>query len=256
MFKMKKLLLALSVMVLMAGAGLAQKNKKSPDDFSVPEKTTKNQSASGVLEAGTSLEAELQQTLDVRKLSAGDQVVLKVTETLKKDGTVIVPKGSKLIGRVTQAQEKTKTNGGSKIGLVFESIVGKNLNIPLNATISSIIQGQSTIQTDNDLFASGESTSSAVSSSSSGGGLLGGVGNVVGSTVNGASRTVGGVTDTAISTGGRATTALGGALNGIQIVSAADGSAGGTAMLSSANKNIRLEKGVRFQVLVNGSTQE
>ena len=48
------------------------------------------------LSSGTTLEAALTKSLDVKKNKVGDEVVAKVTKDVKSDGQVVVPKGSKL----------------------------------------------------------------------------------------------------------------------------------------------------------------
>ncbi len=93
------------------------------------------------LQAGTGIEAQLQQTLDVKNARIGDQVVMKVTRSIKQNGRTVVEKGSKLVGRVTEVQQKTKNNAMSKLGVVFDRIQGESLNLPISASIVSFSQG-------------------------------------------------------------------------------------------------------------------
>src|SRR5260370_2344367 len=62
-----------------------------------------NNAAAG-LSSGTTMQTELTKSLDARKAKAGDQVTAMVTQDVKSDGKVVVRKGSKLIGHVTEAK--------------------------------------------------------------------------------------------------------------------------------------------------------
>lgn len=212
-----------------------------------------------ILNAGTSLEAQLQGAVDVRRSKIGDQVVLKTTKAIRQNDRVIVPKGSSLIGRVTEIQRKTKENGASRIGMIFDRIEGKNLSAPLSASIVSVVTARANAAAGDDVFASdlsgSSTTSSHASSGGSGGGLLGGVGSTVGGVVNTATSTVGGVAGTAANTVGSTTGTLGRTVNGLSISQSASGSASGSSTVSSGDKNLRLDKGVTFQLMINGSTQ-
>jgi hypothetical protein len=75
----------------------------------------------------------------------------------------------------------------------------------------------------------------------------------VGGVANTATQTVGGVTNTATQTLGGATNAVGQTVNGITISQSASGSANGSTTLSSQNKNVKLEKGVTFNLTLDGN---
>jgi hypothetical protein len=217
------------------------------------------------LDPGSSIQAELQNDVDVKRSKVGDQVVLKTTKAIKRGRETVIPKGTNLIGRITEVQQRTKGNASSKIGMVFDRIEGKNLSAPISASIVSITNAQAAAGVGDTLDAglSGStSTSSSVSGGqggSAGGGLLGGVTNTVGGVAGTATNTVGGVTNTAVQTVGgvtntagqtvgSTTSTLGRTLSGIQISQSISGSAQGSTTLSSADRNIKLEKGVMFQL--------
>lgn len=212
--------------------------------------------------ANSHLQAELQKSLDVKHARVGDEVVLKTTSSIKQDGSVVVPKGSRLFGKVTEVQQRTKNGAESRLGLLFDRIEGKDLSVPVTASIIAITNAHAAAAVD-DVFASDMSGSSATSArtSSSGGGLLGGgvVGgatSTVGGVLNGATNTVGSIAGTATQTAGGATRTVVGTFNGIRISQSASGSASGSTMLSSNSKNVQLEKGVTFNLLVNGSVEK
>jgi hypothetical protein len=216
------------------------------------------------IDAGTSIDAELQSTLDVKKAKVGDQVILKTTKAIKRGGQTIIPKGTSLIGRITEVQEKTKQNASSKIGMIFERVQNKDLSAPINASIASITSAQTNAAIGDtiDTGLSGSSTSSGrtgtSSSGSGGGGLLGGVTNTVGGVTSGAVQTVGSVTNTAgqavggvTDTASRTAGAVGQTISGINISQSASGSAQNSTTLSSPNRNIKLDKGVTFHLRFN-----
>ncbi|CAN5617965.1 hypothetical protein BH20ACI4_BH20ACI4_23760 [soil metagenome] len=263
---MQKLLSLLALTFLTAAVGFGQKtDPNAVDETNTREQrkvSSKNKKSddNSILKTNTALEAELQKTLDVKNARIGDEVVLKVTKTIKQDGEVIVPKGAKILGRVTEVQERTNNNAMSKLGVVFERIEGKNLNSPINATISSITNVASSASLNNDLLSSdssanSSSTGSVSSSGSSGGGVLGGVTNTVGGVVNTTTNTVGSATNTAGQTLGGATGTVGNTVRGLNISQSASGSANGSTTLSTQNKNLKVEKGATFKLFVSESVE-
>lgn len=263
---MKKIIFGLNIILILSVSSFAQKQKTSPDpvdDTNQPKKQNgsskkSNQSSDSVIQSGTNIEAQLEQTLDVKKTAVGDEVILTTTKAIKQNGQTVVQKGSRLIGRVTEVQQKTKDQAQSKLGVVFDRIEGKNLSTPISATIVSITQARANTMLGETLDAdiSGNSTSSrSVSRNNSGGGLLGGVSNTVGGIINTTTNTVGGVTNTAAQTAGGTTQMLGGALSGIRLTQSSGAEANGSTTLSSQNKNLRLEKGVMFQIRLNQTVE-
>ena len=214
------------------------------------------------IESGTRLAAQLQNTLDARKARVGDQVVLKTTESIKSNGHAVVKKGALLLGHVTAVEQKTKATGASQVGLLFDRLDSGSLTVPITATISSITQARTQAQTsDDDLFApsSTMSRSSATTQRSSGssggrgGGLLGGVTNTVGGVVNGATSTVGATAGSATGTVAQTTSGLGQSLGGIQISESSSTSAQGSSLLTLQGRNLHLEKGTTFNLVVSQS---
>jgi trimeric autotransporter adhesin len=209
---------------------------------------------------GTRIDGELQNKVDVKDARVGDQVVLKTTKAIKSGGETVVPKGSRLIGRITDVQQRTKANGGSRLGMVFDRIEGKGLSSPISASIVSITNaaasGRIADTAEADLSGSSATSANAGrSTGGSGGGLLGGVTNTVGGVLNTTTQTAGGVTNTAARAVDSTTGAVGRTINGIQISNSASGSAGAATTLSSRDRNIRLEKGVTIGLQVNSSVR-
>jgi hypothetical protein len=235
--EMRKIIAGISLILLLSFAAAAQKQKTD----------------GAWLESGTNIEAQLETALDVKKSKSGDRVVLKTTKAVRQNNRVVIEKGARLIGRVTEVQQKTRQNQVSRLSVVFEKIEVINLSAPVSATIIAFTQATTNANVgvssmNSDVSGSTSSSASVSSSSGSGGGLLGGVGNTVGGAVNTTTQTVSGVTGTAGQTVGGAVRTLGRTFNGIQISNSTGASANGTTTLSTSGDNLRLEKGVGFQL--------
>ncbi len=242
----------------MVGSG--QKQKVQPQEVD-PNESASNSSSSrnNLLTSGTQIEGRLQKSVDVKKANIGDQVVLKTTKSIKQNGRTLVPKGASLIGRVTEVQQRTKANGTSRLGMVFDRLENKGMMTPINVSITSIANISSNADVGDlastDMIGSGSSSTRTSGGGSTGGGLLGGVTGAAGGVLNTTTQTLGGVTNAAGSTIGTTTEMVSQTVNGIQISNALNGSAQSGSSLSAANRNIRLEKGVMLQLTLNSSVQ-
>lgn len=260
---MKRLLLVILALAVSTSVAVAQQTKTSGRASAGNETSVSKQDREVNLASNTALAAQLENSLDVRHAKVGDRVVLKTTQAVKQNGEVIVPKGAKLIGRVTEVQERTKANGVSRIGVAFERLQKGALNMPITASIVSITQARSQTRAM-DSSVDSETMASATTNTttrSSGGGLLGGAGNTVGGAVNSTTSTVGNVagstTNAVGSTVGATTTTAGnltGSLKGLQITQSTSASAEGGSTLSLTTGNLRLESGATFNLLVSSST--
>src|SRR5713226_6832147 len=188
---MKKILLTISLTVAMAGVALAQTAETRGRTSASNTTSASKQGQQLNLQSGTQLAAQLENTLDARHAKAGDRVVLKTTQAVRQKGDVVVPKGSRLIGHVTDVQQRTKNDDQSVIGITFDRLQKGSMDVPIAASIVSITQarsqartsGDSTLESDTMSSTSARSSAGAPASSGqrgSGGGLLGGVGSTVG----------------------------------------------------------------------------
>jgi hypothetical protein len=202
-----------------------------------------------ILNSGATVEGQLQSTLDVKKAKPGDRVVLKTTKAIKENGQTVVPKGSKLIGRVTEVEKRSKTSNGSRLGLLFDRLESGNLNSDSAGA---------------DLFGSSSASARGTSSASSGGGLLGstaqatggligGVTNTVGSTVNTGIQTVGNVAGTAGTVVNSSTLVR--TVNGIQISNSVNGSAQSGTVLEVPGRDLKLEKGTAIHLQLSSEVR-
>ena len=261
--EMRKVFYTLGLTVVFNIAGAAQKPVKSPDqsaDVSTntrsaqSAKASRSSNGSASLSSVSSLQAQLQNTLDVKSAKVGDEVILKTTQAIKQGGQVVVAKGSQLVGHITEVQQRAKNGVASKLGLVFDSLKNGGTITPITASIVSITNVAASASAanalDSDLSGSNSTSTRASSGGSAGGGLLGGVTNTVGGVLNTTTQTAGNVADTAGQALGSTTSTVGQTINGLQISTSASGSVQGSTTLSSQDKNVRLEKGVTFNLNV------
>src|SRR5260370_20528704 len=83
-------------------------------------------SVASALGSGTNIQAELTKSLDAKKAKAGDEVTAKVTQDVRSNGQVVIHKGSKLVGHVTEVKARSKEDSESRLGLAFDRAVLKN----------------------------------------------------------------------------------------------------------------------------------
>src|ERR1700730_8707317 len=99
--------------------------------------------SSAALSSGTTMNAALSQPVDARKNKPGDPVTAKMTEAAKSEGKVVIPKGSKLVGHVTECKPRSKDEKESSLGIVFDKAILKNrVEGPLHVTIRALAAAQ------------------------------------------------------------------------------------------------------------------
>jgi hypothetical protein len=79
------------------------------------------------LAVGSVIPVQLSKTIDAKKLKSGDAIEARVTQDLKtQGGEVLVPKDTRISGRVTEVQAHTKEQQESQIGIAFDHATIKN----------------------------------------------------------------------------------------------------------------------------------
>jgi len=227
-----------------------------------------------VLGGGSTFNAALSAPLDSKKCKPGDPVSAHTTEPAKSDGKTVFPKGTKLVGHVTQASARGKGDSESALGIVFDKAVLKNgEEVPVNVAIQALASAQTSASAAGaDVDTMGSTGGSAAGSGVAGGrGALGGVtstaGGAVGSVTNTAART-GGTATSAVNSTTNATGSLAGTtpgavgglnaagqltsnsqgvfgLNGLNLSSAVSSSTQGS-LITSAGKNVHLDSGTHM----------
>jgi hypothetical protein len=256
---MRKIILTITLVVLCAGAAIAQEQNTRARTTAASRASVKQDNGAVSLQSGTRLTAQLQQTLDARKLKEGDQVVLKTTEAIKSEGQTVVGKGARLIGHVTNVRQRTGANAESSISLVFDRLETGALEMPLTATITSITRATARTADDDGGLATDTSASSSTrarssSRQSSNGGLLGGVTGTVGGVVDTTTQTAGSAVNSTTGAVGGAVGSVNRTVGGIRITQSANASAEGSSTLSLTGDNLRLDKGTSFRLVVNEAT--
>jgi hypothetical protein len=227
---------------------------------------------------GSTFNAALTAPVDSKKAKPGDPVTAHTTEATKSDGKTVMPKGTKLVGHVTQASARANGGSDSSLGVVFDKAILKNgQEIPLNAAIQAIASGQSSASaagSDFDMM-SGAGASAAGSGMAGGRGALGGVGSTAGGAVGAVTNTAanvgsttGGALNSTANVAGNAAGSVNGVaggaagglnaagqltsnsrgvfgLNGLNLNSAASNSSQGS-VITSAGKNVHLDSGTRM----------
>jgi len=84
-------------------------------------------SSEASLAGGTAINAALSNSIDSKKAKPGEQITAHTTEAVKStDGRTILPKGTKLVGHVTQASARSNGQGESMLAIQFDKAVLKD----------------------------------------------------------------------------------------------------------------------------------
>lgn len=139
-----------------------------------------NTSAQAAAEApavpsGTRIPAVLTKSVDAKKAKQGDPVEAKTSEKLQLGSGTSLPKGTKLVGHVTEAKAKAKDKGESQslLGIMFDKAVLKGgQEVPMHA----IIQAAAALQQSSSLPDTMGSAGPGASAGGPYGGAQGGMG--------------------------------------------------------------------------------
>jgi hypothetical protein len=208
----------------------------------------------GQVQAGSIIYAELDKSVDAKKAKVGDQVVAKVQQAVLSRGKVVAPKGSRIVGHVTQVKARTKDQAESALGLSFDQIVLKDgSKIPVSIGIQAISSGRTVSDLSQD---AGASTAGPMSGNPgmpghSNPGAIGGAAGDVNDVTRGAGSAAGTVADTAGATTGQVgagtsthVSASSHGVIGIPDLSLSAGASDSTgAVITSSKRNVKLESG-------------
>jgi hypothetical protein len=211
----------------------------------------------------SNVSAELAHKIDSKNAKVGDEVVAKTTATAQLQGTTL-PKGTRLMGKVTEVQAKSHDQHDGRLAFTFDrAVLREGQEIPIHATLRSISAPASVAAmgdaTDDFAATGGPVMASSGGSAHAGGGLLGGGGGAIahtGGLVSGATSSLG-------NTSGRlAGTADGTLRTGAGVVSqtgvsamatvhdlpgiSATASASGGAMLQGTGRDVQLSGGTQL----------
>jgi hypothetical protein len=205
----------------------------------------------------STVQAELTKSVDASKNKAGDEVVAKTRQDVKSNGQVVIPRGSKIMGHVTEAKARAKGQEESSLGLAFDHAVLKNgTTVPVSFSVQAIGSSSLAAPAQEDSLASsaGSTGMAAPSAARSSGGLVGGVG----ATAGGVSNTAAGATgslSSAARVGGVASAPLSATSHGVvgmpnvRLVSATTSSTAST--ITSNKSNVHLDSGTEMILRAN-----
>lgn len=226
------------------------------------------------LKSGTELNATLSASVDSSRAKHGDEVTAKTTQDVKVDGIVVIPKGSKLIGRVTKAGRYSSGGSGGEsssaaLGILFDRVVfsdGREISLdaPIVALAAERPRGPERRDPADPALANAGTIASAVHRT--GGGAL----ETVGGVVSGPEITAGRPTTTigpAVEMASRSAGALGGlnsrgrltpgsrgvfGIDDLEISTAASSGALGT-LLISPRRSVELVSGTQLLLVAGGA---
>ena len=151
-----KILMGVFSAVMLCGIGVAQEATPQPPD-ATGRQEQQNQSAnpstqhgeaaasaSPILAPGSVIPVQLTKSIDAKKAKTGDAVEARVTQDLKNGGgTIIVPKDTKVMGHITQAEARTKEQKESQIAITFDHAVMNGSEVAVPLSIQAVIAPQS-----------------------------------------------------------------------------------------------------------------
>lgn len=173
-------------------SGVQAQKKTSPATSAaakVSNKTGKVVSASP-LRSGTTIQAELAKPVDAKMSKVGDEVIATTTQDVTAGDKVVVPSGSKLVGRIMGVRVQNSEQSTSQVGIAFNRAVLKSgKEIPVALTIQAISSSPEP--------AAGAAASARTPHSAHLVGALGGTPSTKGALVTTASHTTGATVNTA-----------------------------------------------------------
>jgi hypothetical protein len=96
---------------------------------------TSEQNASRIA-PGSIIPVRLTKTVDAKKAKQGDEIIATVPGDLKAtNGQVLVPKDTKVVGHVTEAQKRSKEQKESQLGIAFDQMKmndGQQVQLPMS----------------------------------------------------------------------------------------------------------------------------
>lgn len=135
--------------VLAGACGAAQAQSSSGASTQANEQTKAQANGEGsangvaVLPGGTTINATLNNSLDSKKVKEGDTVTVHTTADVKENGRTVLPRGTKLIGRVTHSSARSRGDADSTLAIQFDKAELKHgAEVPLNASICALAAPQ------------------------------------------------------------------------------------------------------------------
>ncbi len=273
---MKQFLTAVVVATFVAVSAWAQTSANtttnsntsvSNGNVSTQSNTNANVNSNGkTVASNVVLGAELSKSVDAKKAKQGDKVEAKSLSDAVLDNGTKIPRGSKLLGHVTQAQAHSKEQAESSLGIIFDEAEVKGQKVPFHAFIQALTAPpqQPAMSNDQDDMSNNSGMGGGMGGGmrgqpTGGGGMLGNSGGVVGGATNTVGQTVGQTTNTVGQTAGGVTGNAGARLTaGTQGVVNMPGLTMNTAtanatqgsVITSNSKTVKLDSGTQMVLRV------
>ncbi len=244
------------------GAAAAGQNNAQAQSNTAVTASQQAQAASP-LPAGSLIYAELSKSVDAKKAKQGDEVSAKTTQGVLAQGKILIPKGSKLVGHVTQVQARRKEQSHSEIGIAFDHALLKDgTQIPIAVTIQAMgnLRANPAMESQSDSSPMGGASPGMPSGAGSNaparsGGVMGTAGSAVGGVANtagGVAGTVAGDTTAGVAAGGHLDASSRGVVGLPNLtLSASSGSSTQGSVIASDKGNVKLESGTELVLRAN-----
>jgi hypothetical protein len=227
-----------------------QQNAKSPGGSS-PQSASVTRIAPGSV-----IPVELTKSIDAKKVKTGDEVVAKVTMDLKTNsGEILVPKDTKVVGHVTEAQTRSKEQKDSQVGIIFDRAVMKNggeMQMPMSIQAIIAPQASNSGNADNGNGQSTPAPAGNASGASSNGGRAAGMGGAPPPTPNASTGSNASTDDSSTAAHepitGKTEGVVG--LRDLKLATTATAASQGS-VVSSEKNNVKLESGTFMLLRVN-----
>ena len=101
----------------------------------------------------STLIAKLTGSLESRNATVGEEFTLQTLNDVVVEGQLVIPKGSKLLGHVSEAMTKGKTQPQSQLSLVIDKAVRQDgVEVPLQGIIAALAAPQDSSLSDDPTY--------------------------------------------------------------------------------------------------------
>jgi hypothetical protein len=145
-FQMKRTGFTILGALVFAGSAACQTPAQAPagpqassSASAAPSASPENPQLNASLADGSPIVAELSSSVDSKKIKQGDAVTARTTADIRADGRTMLPRGTKLVGHVTEAAARAKGGADSSLGIAFDKAILKGgEELPLNVAIIAV----------------------------------------------------------------------------------------------------------------------
>jgi hypothetical protein len=176
-----KILIPALALAGFVGASLAAQQPATGSSSPTPQSSSAQSNApsapapstAGVPEASNEqlrpVTGELEKKIDTKNAKAGDPVILKTTENATTADGIVIPKGSRIVGHVTDVQAHSKTNPNARLTIQFDQaeIKGRQ-TLPIRTVLESVAPAPTTVHPTDTLNSPGMGGTPMASASASG----------------------------------------------------------------------------------------